>query len=702
MVSNRRVLAVAILVVSLGSAVQAQTSYPMLMSLKPTAAQVGQTSEHEVNSRYSMYGAFQVLVTGAGVTGEVVPPDVKPKEGEAPPNLQKIKVRFTVAADALPGVRDFRIATPQGVSTLGQLVIAGDPVVSEQANNDKAEQAQEITLPATVCGGIEKAEDVDYFKFKVEAGTAYSFHVRSMRLQDKIHDLQAHADPILALRNASGTTLATSDNYFYGDPFLSYRFTHAGEYFLEIRDVRYQGNQYWEYSIEINDRPFVTNVFPLGVTAGSEAQLELVGFQLPSAPTIPLTVPTDLPPGPQWLRLPMGAGPSNPVPVVVSDLPAVVEAQPAEADNNTPTTAQPITVPSGISGRIEREADIDCYAFEAKKGEAFSIEAIARRQQSALDSNLRIIAADGRQLAENDDLRLDKRLFADSWIENFTAPADGKYTIEIRDLHLRGGAEFVYFLKVTRVEPYFDLYVDTDKTQLTPGSAGVLFASVVRKNGFDGDVQLAIEGLPDGVTATCGRILAGKGRDGCIVLQAAPTAEMKAANITVIGKAVQSLPDGTTGALTARATPYQETYQPGGGRGHWTVEMHTVAIGAPSDIRAVKLSTTEIALKPGESQRIDITIERAPGFTQNVQLDPLFRHLDSVYANTLPEGVTVDAKNSKTLLNGADSSGYITLTAAANAPAVEKQQFAVMANVSLNFVMKATYSSPPLVVSVTK
>jgi len=56
------------------SLAEAQTSYPMVMSLHPTAAQVGQTSEHVVQSRYSMFGAYQVLVSGEGVSGEVTTP----------------------------------------------------------------------------------------------------------------------------------------------------------------------------------------------------------------------------------------------------------------------------------------------------------------------------------------------------------------------------------------------------------------------------------------------------------------------------------------------------------------------------------------------------------------------------------------------------------------------------------------------------
>ena len=39
-----------------------QTQYPMVMSLEPVAAQLGQTSEHTVRSRYNMFGAYRVLV----------------------------------------------------------------------------------------------------------------------------------------------------------------------------------------------------------------------------------------------------------------------------------------------------------------------------------------------------------------------------------------------------------------------------------------------------------------------------------------------------------------------------------------------------------------------------------------------------------------------------------------------------------------
>ena len=120
----------------------------------------------------------------------------------------------------------------------------------------------------------------------------------------------------------------------------------------------------------------------------------------------------------------------------------------------------------------------------------------------------------------------------------------------------------------------------------------------------------------------------------------------------------------------------------------------------PGDIHSLSVSTNEVTLKPGESKKIDVTIERAEGFTKNVSLDMLFQHLARPFADTLPPGVSIDKKNSKIVLNGKELKGHITLKAADNAEPVVEQQAVVMANIALNFVMKWTYSSEPISVTV--
>ena len=119
----------------------AEKAYPMLMSLKPTAAQRGSTSEHELESRYSMFGAYQVLVSGEGVTGEIVTPMDLGKDGKEP-SLTKINVKFTVADDALPGVRDVRVVGPTGAS---RGTVTRTPITIEPTNRGTAQVVEGLS-----------------------------------------------------------------------------------------------------------------------------------------------------------------------------------------------------------------------------------------------------------------------------------------------------------------------------------------------------------------------------------------------------------------------------------------------------------------------------------------------------------------------------------------------------------------------------
>lgn len=691
-----RIALLLLLVAAAPTVVQAQQAYPMLMSIEPVAAEVGKTSEHVVKSRYTMADAYDVLVVGEGVRGEVVLPEPK-KDQKKPASLQALTVKFHVDPEASPGVRDFRIATPNGISTVGQLVIVKDPVVVESGDNNKIESATAAELPATLCGRIERAEDVDFFKFHVEANETICFHVRCMRLQDRIHDLQQHADPIISIRNAAGSTIVSTDNAFAADPILVHTFAEAGDYYLELRDVRYQGNQYWNYSVEATKRPYVQTVYPLAVSAEKPQSVRLIGYALEEDTQSEISLAAPQATGIQQAMIHLGSVPLQPADVVVTQQAPGLES---EGDNDAIESAQSIEVPGGVNGIIEKENDIDYFSFAAKKGERYTFEVIARRAGSSLDPHLRILNEKGSQQQLSDDFRIGKRNFADSRIENWSVPADGNYIVEVRDVHLRGGDSFVYFLNATRSSPHFTLFTDTDKTPISPGTSGVVYVRTEKKNGFDGEIQLQVDGLPEGVTASCGRILPGSRQDGCIIFAAAPDAKPIAKQIRISGVATMDDADGNPRQITADATVYQETYQPGGGRGHWPVQEHVVSVGQAGDIRKVTLSTNELTMKPGESTTIDVEIERAEGFDKNVLLEVTYMHLNTVYGDPLPQGVTVDKAASKTLLTAGATKGKITLKAAANAQLCEQQQFVVMANVSINFVMKVTYASDPVTITV--
>ncbi|MEC7566051.1 MAG: PPC domain-containing protein [Planctomycetota bacterium] len=675
------------------SGLYGQTSYPMLMTLQPVAIQVGTTAELEVKSRYSMWGASTVLISGEDLTAEIIHPDPPAaKEGESPPpppSLTSLKIKFTAKPTARPGVREFRLLTPRGVSTMGQIVVTRDTVVFEDLKTDSPEEAQAFELPATLTGVIEKGEDRDYFKFQALAGQRLVFHCRCMRLQDRIHDLQTHADPIITIKNGQGSTVAANDNYFAADPFMVVHIQEAGEYILEVRDVRFSGNAFWNYAIDVLDRPYATNVYPLAISPTEPTLFELVGDSVREGKKIYYDpFPSRLAYGPQRLSLADQEKLLDPVSVYVSQETVLAET---EADNQDRDHAQEVAVPAVVNGRVDREADIDYYQFEAKKGETYSFEIMARRLHSELDSYMVIEDEAGKQLKTADDFQFGRRTYWDSRIEHYAIPADGTYYLAVFDRHLRGGSAFVYALEISRSQPAFELLLDTDKTLTTPGTGSVVFCRVKRQNGFEGEIQLHVEGMPEGVTAQAGRILS-SGTDGCIIFQAAEEAPISARNVRIYGSAVVA--EGKT--LTVEAASYQETYMPGGGRNHFPVKTHTVSVQAPSDIRKMTLSTNDITMRPGDEIKIDVEMVRAEGFDKNISLDVLFQHLSSVWGNTLPKGIKMDGNKSKILITGKETKGHITLIADDTIESVEKQQVSVMANISINFVMKATYSSKPL------
>jgi hypothetical protein len=186
---------------------------------------------------------------------------------------------------------------------------------------------------------------------------------------------------------------------------------------------------------------------------------------------------------------------------------------------------------------------------------------------------------------------------------------------------------------------------------------------------------------------------------GIVVLTAADDAPRDAANVRVLGTATVKTPEGKQVTLERQAAANEEIYLPGGGRGKFDVNLQTVAVTDPSDILKVDVSTQTITLRPGEEAKIEVSIQRRPDYDKAVSLDLLLQHLGTVMGNPLPPGVTVVAGKSKTLL-GTGSKGYITVKAAPNAAPMENVPVSVLAHVSINFVVKISFASPPILVTV--
>ncbi len=684
----------------------AQTAFPMIISTFPTGVQRGKTTDVVVTAGVmnggggnNLYGAYKAMFQGQGVTAVVVPPEKgwpakDPKTPNAVPSVPSVTVRVTVAPDAPLGVREFRMATAHhGSSTVGLLVVGDEPEVVEVEPNNDVEHAQAVPLPCVMNGRIQAAEDVDTYKFKAEAGQEVTFAVQCARLEDKIHDLAPHADPMLTLRDMTGRELARNDDYYRADPLLHYRFEKAGEYTIQLRDVGYAGNPNWVYRLNITNRPFVTSVVPCAVRPGQSNTLHVTGFNLSGATTVNLDVPAGTPSG-EWgasLKLPNGM--TNLVSLVVVDAPqAAFMPSPAPPATKTVTaalTSAPapaakgvLALPGGVNSYVN-EGQSDRYTFHADKAGLWAFEVTARRLDSEMDSEIKIRDAKGNVLAENDDA-----IGKDSRLE-WNAPGAGDFTVEVRDLAGHGGPTYFYNLSALPLHPDFRLKCDADRAMIAPGNRTAWFVIVERKYGAASEVKIELKGLPPGVTASA-LTIPPEMTQGPIILSAAPDAKIDFSNVEIVGTATLAGADGKPVTVTHTAHPLEEIYMPGGGRGQMEVVTAAVGITEPNDIE-VSTDTQQVTLMPGGTAKIEVTIKRRADFTKAVTLDLRINHLGGIFTNPLPAGVTSD--DGVTIPEG-QNKGTITLKCAADAKPIQNYPLAVMANVSVNFVMKVWYVAP--------
>jgi hypothetical protein len=666
----------------------AQTSFPMVTHASPVAVQRGTTAEVAVACRTSsLAGAYKVLVEGTGVTAEATP-----GKESAKGNVPSCKLKVTVAAGAALGVREFRIATEHGISSLGQLLVVDAPVILERPTPGTMAGPVAVSVPSVVCGRIKAAEAVDYYSFAAKAGQTITLEVTCARIQDKIHDLQKHADPLVAVYDENGRELAASDDGYFADPVLTFAVPKNGDYRVAVRDAKYDGDPRWVYALTITDAPRAVHSFPLAVNPGKAAKAQPVGSAAAAGNAWTVAAPKEL--GIHTVPLKMNGAETNPVPVVVTPLPLVEEQEP----NDSPKQATRISLPGGANGRIGKKRDLDHFVFAARKGKPVRIEVFARRfgtpLTSLLDSQIDVMTPEGKILASNDDLS-----GKDSGL-TFTPAADGDVVVRVRDLNNKGGDGFVYYLEVDFARPDFTLKCDPSKAMIGPGSRTAWYVQVARASGFAGPVKVEVQGLPAGVTVNPLTIPPNM-TQGLLVVSAAADAKVGAAAVKVVGTADASDEDGRPVKLTRTAVAVEEIYSPGGGRARFDAGMMAVAVTGPSDLVAVKVKQNRITLKPGEEVKIDVEVVRGPQYDKAVTLDVLLRHLGGVFGNPLPPGVTMVDGKSKTLL-GTGSVGHVTLKAAADAPECADVPVCVQGFVAINFVVKIGYASEVIWVSVKK
>lgn len=254
------------------------------------------------------------------------------------------------------------------------------PAVSESAITDSARAAMPVKLPATVVGAIDRAGDVDYFRFEAKAG-------QEVGVQVVAADIGSKLDPVLVVTDAAGHVVAE------GTTTVGYTVRTAGTYAVGVRDREYRGAAGMNYRLHIGDVPVITGVFPLAVPRGKPSRVHVHGVNLGSRESLALTAspPADAAVGTKLpLAVPMNSAGDKPLGA------ATVQVEEFTAAVVDPVAGADVRVPGSADGILLKPGDGQTTRFTAKKGQRLVVEVLARRAGSPVDSAIEILDAAGK------------------------------------------------------------------------------------------------------------------------------------------------------------------------------------------------------------------------------------------------------------------------------------------------------------------
>jgi hypothetical protein len=509
----------------------------------------------------------------------------------SPVLAETVTLQIAIAPGAAPGKRELRVASPQGLSNpllfcVGQLpeftrketieIVpppANQPPSQAAVNQVKIEQPatnMEITLPATVNGRIKPGLGTpqqqgrqgqpftpgrsDRYRFQGRRGQDLVMVASARELMPYLADaVPGWFQAVLTVYDAGGQEVAYDDDYrFHPDPVIHFTVPKDGEYAVEIKDALYRGREDFVYRISIGELPFVTSAFPLGGQAGAKTNVELTGWNLQVHQIV--MEGQDKAPGIYPLATHREELLSNSLPFVLDTLPEALEKEP----HQTAATAQRVKLPIVVNGRIDRPGEWDVFRFEGKVGQAVVAEVDARRLESPLDSVLRLTDAAGKQLALNDDCddpgeglethHADSRIAA-------TLPANGTYYLYLGDMQQKGGPEYAYRLRISAPPPDFELRVTPSAVNTNGGMTVPVTVHALRKDGFSGEIRLALRDAPKGFVLAGAALPAGQDLVR-LTLTAPLSAQQKPFTLILEGRATV---DGQE--VTRQAVPAEDMMQ---------------------------------------------------------------------------------------------------------------------------------------------
>ena len=461
---------------------------PRLLTVTPMGGQIGTTVDVTVTHQ-NCEGPQELLFSSPKITAK----PVVGEDGKEVPN----RFRVTIPLDASVGVHDARLRSRLGVSSGRAFSVGALTEVTRAKANQSLETAW-VLQANSVCNAATSKRGVDFYSFQGVKDRRVVVDCNAARIDSKLA-------PVVILADAKGDDLLV--NRISG--MLDFTPPSDGTYLIKIHDLTFQGGTEYFYRLAFRDGP------GSGPVPRQETTARVSSFSWP----------------------PEG-------------LPTVAPGSELEP-NNQPSQAQKITLPCDFSGSFASADDLDIFEFQAKKGEVWWVEVASERLGLNTDPAVlvqRVVKAGEKEgetvtdVAELDDITAPMKMGTYVPASSYTGPAyqagspdvlgkfevkeDGLYRLQLRDLNrdARSQSENSYRLIVRKAQPDFTLVAWAAHQRLRQNDFGTIPKPIalragatmafevvtVRRDGFDGDIELFMEDLPPGVTASGLKIPAGK------------------------------------------------------------------------------------------------------------------------------------------------------------------------------------------------
>jgi len=471
---------------------------PRLLTTKPMGGQRGKQIEVVITGQ-SIDGAELLLFSHPGIKATF-----KLDDSSVPvPNTYLV----TIADDCPLGIHEARVMTRLGVSTSRVFNVGELPEVSQTTPNRTLETAMPIEIN-TVCNAAMSAKSVDFFSFKGSAGQRLIVDLAARGIESKLN-------PVVIVADENGNDLKVERR----GGVIDFTPEADGTYIIKTHDLTFNGGAHYFYRLALT-------------AIGDDDAI----VRMPSTREV------------NAISWPPHGFDVNTV--------ATKEAEP----NNGHEAAQKITLPCDISGRFFPAADVDTYEFTAKKGDVWWVEVASERFGLPTDPSIVVqhIGIDGKtetptDLVELTDIASPVKISSNGYsydgppynagssdiIGKVEIKQDGLHRLHLRDLFggTRKEPHHVYRMIVRKAQPDFAIVGWAQHMTLRNGDRNALSKPialrngetmpfeivVIRRDGFNGPIDLKLDNLPDGVTATGLTIPAGQSR-GHILINATENA----------------------------------------------------------------------------------------------------------------------------------------------------------------------------------